>query len=198
MAIVLTIEFETALHQGSGYGIAGIVDRALMRDGEGIPVIPGSALKGKFREAAVRILNTKKVDCCARPKREICKGDPFCQLCRIFGSPMRRGDALFGDARPTTPELAVIQANQDKESWLPGGTQVRATTAMDRRYRTVRPQHLFSTEVLSPLIRFEAAISGALAQEDTTFLEQCSRLITFFGGGSSRGLGHGRIQWRVR
>ena len=44
----LIIDFESALHHGSGYGLAGLVDRPFLRDGKQMPYLSGAALKGKF------------------------------------------------------------------------------------------------------------------------------------------------------
>ncbi len=204
MSIRFIIELDSALHQGSGYGIAGILDRALLRDHTGMPYIPGSAIKGKFREAAIRILSATRSkdepDPCGVPGKEICKEGPFCAVCTIFGSPMRPGNAIFRDAYPADAEREVLREHLagGPPSWLPGGTEVRSTTALDRRTGTARKEHLFSTEVLSPLVRFEGEVVGLLDAKAEKLLQHCSMLITTFGGSSSRGLGHGRIVWGVK
>ncbi len=191
MSLKYTIIFQTAFHQGSGFGLAGILDRALLRDAAGVPFIPGSAVKGRFREAVLRILDSEDRYACLAPGREVCKSEAGCMMCRLFGSVMRRGRANFHDAYPSGPEGAVLRANlrHPSQSWLPGGTEVRTTTAIDRQRRTVLPQHLFSTETVSPIIRFEFEISGQLEDEEAELLDQGARLLTFFGGSSSRGLG---------
>ncbi|MGA3028047.1 MAG: RAMP superfamily CRISPR-associated protein [Bryobacteraceae bacterium] len=195
MPLRYTIEFESAFHLGSGHGIAGILDRALLRGADRVPFIPGSAIKGKFREAALRILCATQKNPCLAPGAEICKDDAGCTMCRLFGSAMRRGKAVFHDARPAGPEGEALAANLKfpHQGWLPGGTEVRTTTAIDRKRRVVFPQHLFSTETVSPIIRFEAVISGPLDDQEVELLDNSAGLLTFFGGSSSRGLGFCRV-----
>src|SRR5689334_21675621 len=100
MTLKLSIEFTAAVHHGSGFGLAGVVDRAALRDRQGIPYLTGSAIKGKFRWAALRILRSLGKLACGPPERETCKAAPWCGLCRVFGSPMKPGGAIFADAYP--------------------------------------------------------------------------------------------------
>lgn len=200
MSLKLTIEFETPFHHGSGYGLAGIVDRGLLRDHEGMPVIGASALKGKFRAAAISIVLARGEPVCTVPGEPVCKGEggpgaQGCLLCRVFGSVWQRGGAWFRDARPAEPAAGVlrIQLRDWQRRWLPGGSEIRASTAIDRERKRVVPQHLFSTETLPPSIPFESRIDGRLTEEGWTLLEQSARLIQFLGADSARGLGRCRI-----
>ena len=189
MTLKLTIEFDTALHHGNGFGLAGVVDRAALRDARGVPYLAGSAIKGKFRWAALRILRSEDKAACGPPEREFCKAPPWCGLCRVFGSPMRPGGAIFEDAHPTERALLeTVIAQRRSAVELPDST-VRTTTAIDRHRRTVKPQHLFSTETIANFVRFEGRIDGQICQEDLTLMRHCAMLLTHFGADSSRGLG---------
>src|ERR1017187_1829183 len=146
MTLILIIEFETAMHHGSGFGLAGVVDRAALRDSRGIPYLTGSAIKGKFRYAALRILRSRGEQPCGPPGQEFCKAEPWCALCRIFGSPMKPGTAVFEDAYPCEVGLIADAIAGERFAAVAPGSEVRTTTAIDRHFRTVRPAHLFSTE----------------------------------------------------
>lgn len=51
----LKIEFISDWHIGSGLGNGAIADAVIARDASGIPIIPGSAIKGALREGAWRL-----------------------------------------------------------------------------------------------------------------------------------------------
>ena len=123
MALKLIIELKTALHHGSGFGLAGIVDRAVLRDHRGMPYLAGSALKGKLRYAAHRYLLASKVGACGPPK-PWCETEKGCLFCEIFGSPRRQGKAVFEDAYPRPCAEPVLRAQMEEEgaAVLPGGT----------------------------------------------------------------------------
>jgi len=191
MALHLTIEFDTAIHHGSGFGIAGVIDRAILRDEQGMPYLAGSALKGKFRFAASQWLRAKDCARCGPPDKAWCEGEGICLLCQIFGSPRRPGLAAFEDAYPAPPADAILRAliKYSRSPVLAGGSEMRSSTAIDRYSRRARPQHLFSTEVVPPLLRFHAQILGELNPEQTGCMIACARLLAHFGGDSSRGMG---------
>jgi len=186
MPIRIRIEFETSVHHGSGYGLAGVVDRALLRDENGMPYLAGSALKGKFRFAALQ-MRTAGVGSCGGQ----CRAEPRCRVCWIFGSTAKQGAAVFQDAFPMEPERTLLreQIATVQSEVLGGGSDVRASTAIDRCRGVVKPHRLFSTETLTPLIRFESELGGRLPEGSVEFLRQCAKLLTHFGGDSARGLG---------
>lgn len=186
MDLVLRIEFWSAMHHGDGFGIAGVVDRSLLRNDAGEYYLSGSALKGKFRFAALRILETAGERNCARTRP--CRGS-LCRLCQVFGSIRHRGAVIFNDAFLCEPERTLVRELLPGASLLlKGGSTLRATTAINRLRRTVQPQHLFTTEVTPPRLRFESRLSGMIA-EHRELLGQCASLLTTFGSGSARGLG---------
>lgn len=195
MPLQLKVEFETALHHGSGFGIAGVIDRAVLRDETGMPYLAGSALKGKFRFAAAQLLHARGLEPCglAGPW---CRTSPVCLVCQIFGSPLQSGGAVFEDAYPAAPADSILRTliNNQNSPVLSGGSDVRSSTAIDRHSRRVRPQHLFSTETLPPLVRFQSHIWGELTAEQADCLRQSAKLLTCFGGDSSRGLGFCRYE----
>jgi CRISPR/Cas system CSM-associated protein Csm3 (group 7 of RAMP superfamily) len=187
------LKFESALHHGSGYGLAGLVDRPFLRDAERMPYLSGAAIKGKFRWAALRLINSKAggEKICGQKAGAYCRRGTACRLCRIFGSPWHSGRAFFGEAHLTEEQRAILQLV--KPSDRTAGTTIRATTAIERARRVVKKDHLFTTEV-APAMTFVGSIEGALEQEDWELLRQCALVLTHFGADGSRGLGRCRYE----
>jgi CRISPR/Cas system CMR subunit Cmr4 (Cas7 group RAMP superfamily) len=94
----LEISFHCSFHHGNGFGIAGLIDRAVLRDSYGMPYLAGSAIKGKFRHAALRLLLSQGQQACEYGDSP--RGCAPCPLCRMFGSRLRRGALIFSDAQP--------------------------------------------------------------------------------------------------
>jgi CRISPR/Cas system CSM-associated protein Csm3 (group 7 of RAMP superfamily) len=101
---------------------------------------------------------------------------------------MKPGAAVFEDAYPCEAGL-LADAIGERFAAVSPDSEVRTTTAIDRHFRTVRPAHLFSTETIANVSRFESRIAGSLTAEEAALLRQCARVLTHFGADSSRGLG---------
>lgn len=189
----LRIEFSTALHHGSGFGIAGLVDRAVLRDQQEMPYLAGSALKGKFRYAASLVLQGEgKPVCRVQVRPQFCTRGNWCAVCRIFGSPTKSGAAIFTDAYPARDfEDGLFRSllASSISPLLAGGSDVRASVGIDRFTRTARSQHLFSTETIRPGMQFGGEILGAGIDVEREFFKNCARVLTNFGADSARGLG---------
>jgi CRISPR/Cas system CMR subunit Cmr6 (Cas7 group RAMP superfamily) len=118
MSLKLQIEFSSASHHGSGHGLAGLIDRTLLRDHNGNPFLAGSAIKGKLRHAALQLLSSGIPEGAAPPcGTPPCEGDP-CLTCLIFGSAWRQGSLVFGDAYPVEGVEGSSQASGYKSSRL--------------------------------------------------------------------------------
>lgn len=187
----LTIRFLTASHHGSGFGRSGLIDRAILRDSEGMPYLAGSAVKGRFRHGVLRILLASGRPACQYgDQRAICKGDDPCAICCLFGSPYRRGALNFTDAHlaPGTTRFFEEIHRGCKDSHLAGDSFVRSSTAIDRALGTVRPHFLFTTEALPPDLVFESEILGDAGPHEE-LLRQACKVLTHFGADGARGLG---------
>ena len=190
----LEITFRTAVHQGSGYGAAGIVDRGCLRDDRGIPYLAGSSLKGKFRYAAGVILRSEGANgraLCGWNEGKWCREGTGCDFCLTFGSPMRAAKVRFSDAYP---EAGIRNALDDVLSESPGwmasaGSEIRSTTSISRKWHRAETERLFSTEVVVPGIGFVATIEGQVSDARFALLRDCAKLISEFGANSSRGMG---------
>jgi len=192
----LTIAFEAPLHHGSGFGISGLIDRAILRDTAGFPYLAGSAIKGKLRHAALRVLLSRDEPAChTADAKAICAGSKPCRLCLLFGSPRRQGAAIFGDAGIAGHHEGLMGAlaTLPHPAGIFRDSMVRARTAIDRKMGTARPGLLFSTEVLPGSLVFESAIhlnaDDANREASLKLLREACRVVTHFGADGARGLG---------
>lgn len=171
-------------HIGSGYAYAGRIDHALLKMADGLPYLPGSALKGKFRHAAREVAYALDIQIC---KRECLPENP-CAHCRMFGSRFLRGGLTFSDARCEVRENPVLGIVSDGAARM---WEERSGVAIDRRTRVAFPRHLFQTEAAPEGLIFKGTIESPFEDDavETSLLRAAVRSIAFFGGDSSRGLG---------
>ena len=197
MILRLKIQFESAAHHASGFSLAGVVDRGFLRDQNRLPCLSGAGIKGRFRDAARRILLADGEEVCESPgKKEAC-GPPgqarekFCRICRLFGAPALPAEVYFGDARPvdTEYEAMLAQAAHSASPYHFGATGVRHGVSLDRLRRTARGEHLFTLETVAAGMEFGAEISGRMDEDDVALLLDCAQVLNNFGGGGGRGFG---------
>jgi CRISPR/Cas system CSM-associated protein Csm3 (group 7 of RAMP superfamily) len=100
-------------------------------------------------------------------------------------------DALFEDALICEPERSLLKDLRTAVTGVavPLDHAIRTRTAVDRRRKVVRGQHLFSTETVPIGLRFEAQIRGIKHEQQHDLLHTCIQVLTTFGGDSTRGLG---------
>ena len=140
----LTIAFSTALHHGSGFGRGGLVDRTILRDAAGLPYLAGSSIKGRFRHAVLRILLAQGEKACQPGDHvDVCKEEPYCALCELFGSPFRQGGLTFTDARLDGVTARIFEEILMGSGSAPRDAMVRSSTAIDRELRTA-PSALYN------------------------------------------------------
>lgn len=192
----LKITLQSGLHHGSGFGTSGLVDRAVLRDSSGIPYLAASAIKGKLRHSALRVLLSEELPACQTGDAPVwCNDADPCSLCRAFGSPRREGDLWFTDAYPIgeTRQLLADLAELSRPNGMFRDSAVRARTSMDRKLGTVRSRLLYTTEVLPEFLVLTAEIRGYTAPHEALLQKACT-LITHIGADSARGLGHCTIR----
>jgi hypothetical protein len=80
----------------------------------GLPVIPGSGIKG-----AVRTIYELLSFSCNPFIRSSCKPQWCCDACSLFGRLGRSGRLSFDDARPVTPESVRIEVREVPTPWPP-------------------------------------------------------------------------------
>jgi len=199
--INLKVRFDTPFNIGSGALADSIVDKPLVKDAIGRPIIPGSHLKGKARhecEKIIRALYPNRWVCEAPYAEDMCKGPDFCPVCRIFGAPWRPSPLVFEN---------LILAADNRESprdWSSlrsvRGTIVRPGTGMSRGRGVVEDELLFSTETYAPppAVIYRGNIRGILEdRRDVALLLAGLRSIYSLGGSGSRGLGWWHLEMNI-
>ncbi len=206
------LTFDTAFHIGSGQEGEMATDMGvLLEQGSGVPILPGSSLKGKFRSTAERLAGLFGMTACLldmglsgvscvtdEPYRTATQEqyrtrkndrerldwleDHVCGVCKLFGSPLHSSRIFFSDGR--------------LQQWS-GTTEIRDGVCIDRDSETARDSLKYDFEVVPADAAFqividlenpgieELALVGAVLVE----WEHGVRL----GGMSSRGLGLSRL-----
>ena len=123
----------TGMHIGgsSAFSAIGAVDSPVVRDCyTGLPIVPGSSLKGKLRTLLARSVYQ---DIDAMAKAGNCNKDPE-QILRLFGAsePVRRSRLQFADAFLTN-EKALSNV---------GVTEVKTENAISRATSVANPRQI--------------------------------------------------------
>jgi len=201
--IRLTVALETPVNVGSGAMADALADKPTLRDARGLPIIPGSTLKGRVRHICERIAHAIWKDeklCLAPYPDQMCHGtrrEKVCRVCRIFGSPWYPSPLHFGDLRlkPGDGSLAE-KVEWEKSPHLRAGL-LRTGVGLSRRSGTAQEEILYSVEGYRPPVSFiyEGHIRGHLAYEDDLALLLAGlREVRALGGSKGRGMGWCRIE----
>ena len=160
-----------------------------------MPYLAGSSTKGRFRHAVLRLLLAHGEKACQHGDHlAVCKEEPYCALCQLFGSSYRQGGLIFtdacleGTARRIWEEIVAAGGSASPDA------AVRSAVAMDRALRTVRPQLLFTTEALPAGLTFSGRIIGEAGDKESWLRDAC-KVLTHFGADGARGLG--RCEYRL-
>ncbi|MEW6140293.1 MAG: CRISPR-associated RAMP protein Csx7 [Thermodesulfobacteriota bacterium] len=205
--ITATLIFETAFHIGSGKEGDLATDMGVLKDNQGLPVLPGSTLKGCFRATAEKLAGYLGFSACMLDSElsgEKCVGDQgyfrkvndefkeiktekgkivwlrdhTCDVCRLFGSPLQASRIFFSDGT--------------LKKWV-GGYQVRDGVAIDRDSGTARDGLKYDFEVAHHDTEFEVVIE--MENPERTELALVAAVLAEWqsgfrlGGFTSRGLG---------
>jgi CRISPR/Cas system CSM-associated protein Csm3 (group 7 of RAMP superfamily) len=206
----IDLEVVSALCVGSTADAQGIgVDKVTARDTEGKLIIPGSTLKGRLRWDCERIARALGWPVCRAPQPDnMCPyvlplrdgRASFCIVCEVFGAPGHRSPLWFDDAGLLlreelhhTPVGKFRESLQDRRTF---DAQIRPSVSISRRRRAAFSKRLFFTETSAPNARFlfRACIEGDLPSDrHRALLLAGVRMLSFIGGGRSRGLGWVRV-----
>lgn len=181
-----TIEVLTGMHIGgsSAFAAIGAVDAPVIKDvRSGLPMIPGSSLKGKMRSLLAREYNQAVV----KPD------DDDERLTRLFGSAKKgkRSRVLFSD-------MVLANENELRKRGLQSMTEVKFENTINRATAGANPRQieravrgsLFSLDLI-----YEAEAEEEIV-EDMQVLGEGMKLIQYdyLGGHGSRGYGKVRFQ----
>ena len=185
---VLQIRLKGGLLLGAG-GHSGLHD-ATLRDAEGIPFLPATALKGAIREQLQRL--------------ERAEG----QTARILGGPgpgpvpsvpSPDEEVVEGGVGLVYLEDATLETDALKEWFQLGlGFAVKPQVSIHRRSGRSRDHHLFQREILAPfadVVEFQATVdTSRLQPEDDQVFRAAVRAVFALGGGRTAGLGGVEMQ----
>ena len=182
------IELVTGMHIGgsSAFAAIGAVDSPVIRDvRSGLPMIPGSSLKGKIRTLLAKEFNT---DFAATPD------DDDDRITRLFGSAKKRN---VKTSRVLFPDMLLSNADELRKHGVTSLTEVKFENGINRATAVANPRQI------------ERAIRGSLFDmsliyevvpnlEDTDEIYDDIKLLAegmklleydYLGGSGSRGYG---------
>ena len=178
------LEVLTGMHIGGTdiFSAIGAVDSPVIRDSHsGLPIVPGSSLKGKLRALLAQSLNERTVsDHNSDDER----------ILRLFGSsrPIHASRLQFSDC---------FMTNADKLKNV-GVTEIKAENTISRADSTANPRQI---ERVIPGALFGVVItynytSADEADEDLRLLAKAMKLLEldYLGGHGSRGSGRVRLK----
>lgn len=184
--ITLVAETKAAFHTLGPGRTLPLVDRPIQVDAEGLPVIPGSLVRGRVRAHLERLLRAMGEPVCQPPRpdrmcphlKEVAallpEDEPYCTACRIFGSAWRESAVVFSDLK--------LQ-NGEKESLF------RTGVGISRRLGSAQAERLFTTEATAEGLRFAGEVEGLLTRKEVGWLLAAFKTVTHLGGDKARGLG---------
>lgn len=193
--IAMTLTLRSPLNIGSGAQQGTLAKRGMLKDREGWPYIPASALKGRWRHATEQIAAAiPDLRVCAT-HHDMCRQAP-CSVCQLFGSPWTKGAVRFVDLALTGPE-AIITLRQDS-TYRPN-TTTRTGVAINRRRRVAQDDHLYDTELFLPGIPLEffGVVVGNINQAQTALLVAGLNMMPALGRSKTAGLGWFEVSTKV-
>lgn len=142
--IILTSDY----HISAGHGKGALIDSALLRDGDGVPVIRGTTLTGLLRDGLWRLLQTEALKAKGynvHGEGQYCgHSDGYldadlCPICRLFGTPRRPKSWHISSAR------LITALEPTGGGYQPEG-QIATRVRISPYTRRAEPRKLFSQE----------------------------------------------------
>lgn len=193
----LQFELRSAATFGRGDGVAGLVDREVEHDADGLPFLRGRTLKGLLAEECANILYALSL----QNRTDIWSEVAY----RLFGRPGSTTDdtgALrVGDARLPEPLLnalksAVAAGDLQPDEVLEALTAIRRQTSMNE-LGAPEKRSLRSMRVVLPGVVFEARLEFSEEPDDRTLGLLAACVLAWRRAGTSRNRGRGRLQARL-
>ncbi|MEW6519078.1 MAG: RAMP superfamily CRISPR-associated protein [Thermodesulfobacteriota bacterium] len=193
------LHFSAPVSVHSGLSAAGLVDRMVVRDHEGIAVIPGSSIKGRWRFVAERLL--RSVDPGSMDglrlhddKMPECKMSSLpCTLCKLFGNAAIQARLWIGAAELDETNKDYIRAIHQLRvnPVMHHDTEIRPGIALSRVRCTAMPDHLFFDETVPAMSRFSGTIMvmGDISAAERNFLKVSARMVDKIGSRKAVGRG---------
>lgn len=194
--IELTVSFDGAFNIGGGAMGGSLARRPLLTDWRGLPVVPGSSLKGRLRHTCKQLAEAVGQKTCEGPRAEaMCPNGPvpgeLCPVCRLFGSAGHPAPLAFSDLPLVEPEFLT--------RGTPPPTSLRYGVGISRQRGVAADQLLYDTEVFLPggVITFRGQISGQAEEEHLGLLVAGLENLVALGGSKSAGLGWCDLEFKL-
>lgn len=192
-----TLRFRTPVGSFTGLGVAGLVDRIVVRDAEGLPVIPGSTVKGRLRFFAERLLSAGQAPPGLRlhdADKPACKDlGGACTVCRLFGNSAIPALLRVGQASLEEPWASLLRdlLAADGNPVVHADAEIRAGIALSRTRRTALGDHLFFDETVPASVSFAGILrcGGEIRPEEKEFLVAAAALVDALGARKAAGRG---------
>ena len=189
----------------TGLGIAGLLDRTVVRDANKRPYIQGSTVKGRLRFFAERVLRSQPAGLSTTldihgPDKPYCKQpDTACTQCRLFGNPIISGLVSIGQAWPSQEwdKDFAEQIRNNPNPVIHPDADIRPGIALSRQRRTTLVNHLFQDETI-PRLTFSGRLSidSSVSNEEQRFLIAAGLLVDSLG--SRKAVGRGRLNGGIQ
>jgi len=206
MSLVYSLEFRSAFSVFTGLGVAGLVDRTVVRTASHLPYVPGSTVKGRWRWTAERLLRGAGRDHSGHGMwvhplgASHCKDrQNACTVCRLFGNPAIPSTLQVGDALPAAELRALFEqlatrgeGHRRRKAPLPVDTEVRPGVAISRVRGVAQADCLFFDEAV-PAVTFNGPwmLDGEITSEEKIFLRAAAGAVEELG--ARRGGGRGGL-----
>ena len=187
--IELFASFDGAFNVGGGALGGSLSRRPLLTDWRGLPLVPGSSLKGRLRHTCKQLAEGLGHQTCDDPRAEaMCPNTSpsgeLCPVCRLFGSTGNPSPLTFSDLSLVEPAFLT--------RGTPPPTSLRYGVGISRRRSVAADQLLYDTEVFMPgsSVTLRGEIGGHLtAERDLGLLVAGLEHLITLGGGKTAGLG---------
>jgi CRISPR/Cas system CSM-associated protein Csm3 (group 7 of RAMP superfamily) len=177
-----------------------------MRDHEGLPYIPGSSVKGRWRFFAERLLRSLGEDAQNEGLKSlhgenepICKNwGEACTVCRIFGNPTLASRVWVGPARLDDALKPLFREilKRNKNPVIHPDTELRPGIALSRMRRIALEDHLFFDEVLPRAAAFTGTVRikkfHEFNSQEERFLVETARMVDRLG--ARKAVGRGELE----
>lgn len=196
-AYKLQFELHSAATFGRGDGVAGLVDREVEHDADGLPFLRGRTLKGLLAEECANILYALELQNSA--------GDWPNTAYRLFGRPgsmandigtLRLGDARLPESLLAAVKSAIVNKELRDEEVLESLTAIRRQTSMNE-HGAPEKGSLRSMRVILPGAVFEATMEFHGPPDERTLGLLAACVLAFRRAGTGRNRGRGRLQARL-
>ncbi len=182
-----TIEVKTGMHIGGSFAYAaiGAVDSTVIKDVRtGLPMIPGSSLKGKMRTLLARQYNETMA---AKPDE-----DAVC-LRRLFGCAKADGDGKVKRSRVLFSDMFLANESELRALGLQTLTEVKFENTINRATAVANPRQIeraIRGSIFGLDLLYEVENKDEIL-EDFKILAEGFRLLQYdyLGGNGSRGYG---------